>query len=331
MANIIEQTKEIRKIWSAYQSSRVLITANNFRVFDYLEKPMTAGTLAKKIKTDCRATEILLDALAGTGLLKKQKDRYKNTSLASRLLVHGKPLYQGDIIRHAEHMWRSWSHLDAAMKTGKPSGGKRDHESFILGMHNLSVLKVKDIVKEIDLAGVRTALDLGGGPGTYSIELAKKGIQVTLFDTPETIKLAKRVINNSPQSPLRLRGGEGGVKKNISFIQGDFLHDDIGTGYDLIFVSQILHAYSDKDNMSLLRKCRKALNSSGRVVVQEFLIDESRTKPVQGALFAINMLVNTDGGRTYSPGEMKRWMLKTGFKDVDHKMVADGVLVRGKK
>jgi len=320
MTDILEQVKEIRKIWSAYQSSRVLITANNFGVFDHLDEPKTADRLAKALKTDRRATEILLDALAGTGLLKKQKDRYKNTSLASRFLVHGKPLYQGDIIRHAEHMWRSWSNLDVVLKTGKPSGGKRDHEAFILGMHNLAVLKARDIVREIDLAGVKTALDLGGGPGTYSIEMAQKGVQVSLFDTPETIKIARGVTGTSAAG-----------RKNIRLHEGNFLHDDIGAGYDLIFISQILHSYSDKDNMSLLRKCRKALNRNGRVVVQEFLIDESRTAPVQGALFAINMLVNTDGGRTYSPGEMKRWMLKTGFKDVHHKMVADGVLVSGKK
>jgi 2-polyprenyl-3-methyl-5-hydroxy-6-metoxy-1,4-benzoquinol methylase len=320
MPNIIEQTKEIRKIWSAYQSSRVLITANNYRVFDHLEEAKTASKLAGQIKTDKRATEILLDALAGIGLLKKQKDRYKNTSLASRLLVHGKPLYQGDIIRHAEHMWRSWSSLDIVLKTGRPHGGERDHESFILGMHNLAVLKAGDIIKEIDLSGVKTALDLGGGPGTYSIEMAQKGVQVTLFDTPETIKIARGVTGTSAAG-----------KKNIRLHEGNFHSDDIGAGYDLVFISQILHSYSEKDNMSLLRKCRKALNRNGRVVVQEFLIDESRTSPVPGALFAINMLVNTDGGRTYSPGEMKRWLLKAGFKDVHHKMVTDGVLVNGKK
>ena len=320
MADILEQTREIRKIWSAYQSSRILITANNFRVFDHLDEPKTVAKLAKEIKTDKRATEILLDALAGIGLLKKQKGRYKNTSLASRFLVHGKPLYQGDIIRHAENMWRSWSSLDVVLRTGRPHIGERDHEAFILGMHNLAALKARDIVKEMDLSGVKKALDLGGGPGTYSMELAQKGIQVSLFDTPQTLKIAGRVIGKSAAG-----------RKNIRLHEGNFLHDDIGSGYDLIFISQILHSYSEKDNRSLLRKCRQALNKNGRVVIQEFLIDESRTRPVQGALFAINMLVNTDGGRTYSPGEMKSWLIKTGFRDVHHKMVIDGVLVSGKK
>lgn len=320
MANINEQMKEIRKIWSAYQSSRVLITANNYRVFDNLEGPKTANKLAKEIKTDERATEILLDALTGIGLLKKQRDRYKNTGLTSRFLVHGKPLYQGDIIRHAENMWSSWSNLDIVLRTGRPSRGERDHEPFILGMHNLAALKVRDIVKGIDLSGVKSALDLGGGPGTYSMELARKGINVTLFDTPETIKIARRVTGTS-----------AALRKNIRLHEGNFLHDDLGAGYDLVFISQIMHSYSEKENMSLLRKCRKALNKNGRVVIQEFLVDESRTGPLPGALFAINMLVNTDGGRTYSPGEMKRWLLKTGFKDVRHKAVADGVLVSAKK
>lgn len=316
MAGILEQSREIRKIWSAFQSSRVLITANNYRVFDHLEVPKTAKGLAGELKTDERATEILLDALAGIGLLRKRKNKYSNAGTASRFLVSGKPYFQGDIISHADSLWEKWSDLDAVLKTGTPSRSLRDHKAFILGMHNLAALKAKEIVRKIDLGRVKKALDLGGGPGTYSIEMAKKGARVTLFDTAGTIKIAKDVINRS-----------GSGRGNIDFMEGDFLRDDIGNGYDLIFMSQIIHAYSEKNNIILLRKCRKALNDGGKIVMQDFLASEDRTRPLNSALFAINMLVNTEGGRTYSPGEMKTWLLKTGFSKVSKKIVVDGVLV----
>ena len=318
MADILEQSKELRKIWGGFQGARVLLTANNYRVFDYLKKQKTAAGLAKDIGADKRATEILLDALTGLGLLKKQKGQYKNSSLASQFLVSGSPYYQGDIIRHADTLWQNWSGLDNVVKTGKPHHVSHDHRAFILGMHNLAVLKADKVLKAVGLKGVKKALDLGGGPGTYTIEMAKKGISVTIFDTPETIEIAKEVVKKS------------GVK-NINFLQGDFLADDFGRDYDLIFISQILHAYSEDDNIMVLKKCRNALNKNGRIVIQEFFIDKDRANPVQSALFSINMLVNTEGGRCYSPEEIKRWYLKTGFRKIQKQLLADSVLISAEK
>ncbi len=297
-------------------SSRVILTASNYHVFDHLEDRMNARALAHKIRADRRATEILLDALTGMGLLRKEKSGYVNTPSSSKFLVSTSEYYQGDIIRHADRMWDSWSNLDRVIKTGKPCRGKRDHESFILGMHNLSELKAGKVLSAIGLRGVNTALDLGGGPGTYAIEMAKKNIQITLFDAPETEKYAKKVIRSA------------GLKTGaITFVGGDFFSDDIGKEYDLILVSQICHAYSERKNIMLMRKCRKALRGKGRVVIHEFLVNEKKTEPLWSALFAINMLVHTDGGRTYTPGEMKTWLLKAGFSTVKKVTVPDGVLM----
>jgi 2-polyprenyl-3-methyl-5-hydroxy-6-metoxy-1,4-benzoquinol methylase len=315
-----EQARELRKIWSSFQQARVLMTAINYGIFDHLKEPATAVRLAVRKKTDERATEILLDALSGMGLLQKKQGYYKNRSIASRLLVSESPYYQGDIIKHADALWHKWTDLDKIMKSGAPSRRSRIHNSFIMGMHNLSVLKAKDIVNNLDLRGVKRALDLGGGPGTYSIELARKEVEVTLFDTPATIKIAKKVIGNNR-----------GAKNLIGFIGGDFLTDHIGQDYDLIFVSQILHMLSEQANLRLLGKCKKALKKKGMVVVQEFLINSERTRPLWSSLFSVNMLVNTDGGRTYTPEEVKSWLLKLGFESVRKKIVSDGVLVSARK
>lgn len=94
-------------------------------------------------------------------------------------------------------------------------------------MHNLALLRARKVIGIVGLKGVRTALDLGGGPGTYSIELVKKGVHVTLFDRPETIEIAKRIIKSKIKNQ----------NSKISFFGGDFLIDEIGKGYDLIFIS----------------------------------------------------------------------------------------------
>ena len=322
MPDILEESIEIRKIWGGFRQARVLLTANNYRIFDYLIKPQSARSVSKRLRTDLRATKILLDALTGLGLLKKQNNRYQNTTLTTRFLVSDSPHYQGNIIKHADNLWQNWSGLDEVLKTGKPYRKAHDHEAFILGMHDLASLKVDKVLKAIGLKGVRTALDLGGGPGTYSIEMARKGVQVTLFDRPETVAIAKKVIRKV-SAPVSA--------KRISFIQGDFIHDNIGNGYDLIFASQILHSVSDKENIRILKKCKSALNVNGRIVIQEFRISKDLTQPSNSTLFAVNMLVNTDGGRCYSTDEMKGWLSKLGMKNISEKAIDDSVLVSAVK
>ncbi len=149
-----QEVKELRKLWGGFWSSRVLLTANNFRVFDYLTSPKTALETAKARKTDPRAMEIMLDALTGLGLLRKSGGKYRNTPLAMRFLVQGGRYYQGDIIRHADVLWQNWSGLDEVVKTGSPSRRAREHESFIKGMHNIASLKAPEVIRAVDLKGV---------------------------------------------------------------------------------------------------------------------------------------------------------------------------------
>lgn len=311
---IQDELKEVRMLWGNYWASRVLLTANNFGVFEYLVTSKTAKNIALLTKTDLRATEILLDALTGLRLLKKSSNKYKNSPMANRFLVPNSPYYHGNIIKHLDTVWKNWSELDEVIKTGKPSRKAYDHDSFIRGMHDISKMKASSVMKLIGLKGVKKALDLGGGPGTYSIEMAKKGLAVTLFDLPETIKIAQDIIR------------ESGVK-HVDFIAGDFLSDDIGKGYDLIFISQVLHAFSEKDNVKLIRKSAKALSREGKIVVQEFYIDNNHANPARSAIFSVNMLVNTEGGKCYSPSEIKRWLYKAGLRKIQETIFDDCLIL----
>lgn len=314
---IQEELNKLRILWGNYWSSRVLLTANNFRVFDYLKEKKTAQEIAMAVNADSRAMEILLDALAGLGLLKKSSDKYHNTSIANLFLLTSSPYYQGNIIKHGDAIWKNWSELDEVIRTGKPARKFYDNDAFIRGMHDISKMKAAKVIKLINLKKVRKALDLGGGPGTYSIEMAKKGIFVDLFDLPETIQIAREIIK------------ESGVNK-INFIEGDFLVDEISGKYDLIFISQILHAFSDENNIKILKKAANALNSEGRIVVQEFLINKNRTMPTKSALFSINMLVNTEGGRCYSPAEIRKWFYSIGLRKIKEEILDDCVLMTAK-
>ena len=314
-----EDLAELRRLYLAFISSRVILTANNLGIFDNLKEWTSASETSGKLKMDPRATEILLDALTGVGLVRKSRgSKYRNAPVSNQYLVRGCRLYQGDIIKHASTMWQNFSALDEVVRTGRPARRGFNHESFIMGMHNLTKLRTDSLMRNIGLEGVKTMLDLGGGPGTNAIAAAKKGIKATIFDLPETIKLAKRV--------ARQEGVRG-----IGFIAGDFHVDSIGSGYDLILLSQIFHAFSEDDNVALLRKCKRALNRGGRVAIQEFPINDARTAPLQSALFSVNMLVGTEKGRCYSPNEIRRWLAETGFKGVVVRNLPETSLITGER
>ena len=309
----------LRKLYLGFVSSRVILTANNLKIFDNLKKASSATEIAEKLNIDPRATEIVLDALTGIGLVSKSRTgRYRNTPESNRYLVKGARLYQGDIIKHASTMWQNFSALDDVVRTGRPARRGFDHESFIMGMHNLTVFRTESLAKALGLKGIKKMLDLGGGPGTNAIAMAKKGIQSTVFDLPETINIAKKVARRE------------GVK-GIRFIAGDFHVDSIGSGYDLILLSQIFHAFSAEENIALLRKCNTAVNLGGKVVVQDFPINDNRTSPPHSALFSLNMLVGTERGRCYSPKEIKRWLSETGFKNIGITYLPETVLIMGER
>ena len=223
------------------------------------------------------------------------------------------------MLRHADHLWKSWSGLDEVVKTGMPNRtGGREYDTFIRAMHNNAVVRARKVIAALDLRGVARALDLGGGPGTYSMELARKRIIVTLFDMPEAVAVAKQIVGEQKT-------------KQIHFLEGDFHTDDIRSGYDLVFLSQILHSNSVEDSVRLIGKARDALNPGGLIAIHEFLLKKNRAFPATGALFSVNMLVNTPAGRSYTVEEMKGWLAKAGFKGIKAKVLGETALVTGRK
>lgn len=316
---LARQFQDFIRLWGGFRASRVILTVNNLRVFENIGKGRTADDLASVLKTDIRATEILLDAVVSLGLLKKSGRTYRLTPPARRFLLPASPWYQGDMLRHADTLWKNWSGLDEVVRTGRPNrAGTRDHDVFIKAMHNNAMMRARDVIRALDLRGVKKALDLGGGPGTYGIELAKKGISVTLFDLPNTLEVAKDLIRRSGATGIAFRGG-------------DFHIDDIGSGYDLALLSQVLHSHNRIENLALLNKVFNALSPGGQIAIHEFKLNEDHASPVPGALFSVNMLVNTEEGRSYTPREMKGWLNRSGCGKTALKDLGDTVVVTGRK
>ncbi len=92
--------------------------------------------------------------------------------------------------------------------------------------------------------------------------------------------------------------------------------DPLPAGVDFAWVSAIVHQNSRQQNRALFESVFNALTPGGRIAIRDILMDEDRTNPVGGALFAINMLVATDCGGTFTFDELRQDLEGTGFTDV---------------
>ncbi len=303
------------RIWEmarGFQGSRVLLTAVELGVFGALgEGPRSSEQVASAIGADKRATDRLMNALVVLGLLVKQGDTFSNSPDAGELLVPGKPEYAGGALMHVANMWDSWSTLTRAVKTGtsvlEREGPDRQKwvKPFIAAMHYIAGGQAREIVGLIDLGGVRRVLDVGGGSGAYAIEFcrANPDLEVVVFDLPDVVSLTGNYVR------------EAGLSGRITTTAGDYNADELGREFDLAFVSAILHANGPDENVELFKKCRRALRTGGRIVVQDFIIEDDRTSPPFAALFALNMLVATAAGDTYTEAEVMQWLSAASFGD----------------
>jgi predicted O-methyltransferase YrrM len=173
-------------------------------------------------------------------------------------------------------------------------------------MNYRAVMVAEKLVSRLDLAGVKQVLDVGGGSGAYAIAFVKghPDIVATVFDLPGVIRLTKQYI------------AESGMTDRISTVSGDYHEDDLGTGFDLVFLSAIIHSNSPDRNRALIEKGAKALNPGGRIIIQDFIVNEDRTGPLFGVLFALNMIVGTEAGDTYTESEVKTWLMQAGVTDI---------------
>lgn len=321
----IEQKKklqELEQIARSYWWSRVFLTACELDLFTVLgTSPKGAGDLARELGASVRGTEILCDALVALGVIIKGRDGcYSNSDLTYRFLSRESGTYRGAMFLHQNHLWDRWSGLTEVVLSGEPVGAgeeRTDEErrDFILAMHHLKGERFTSDIHSLDLRGVHRALDLGGGPGTASIAMAEaeQNLEVVLMDFAYALDVARTVIPDE-----LLRGGR------IRLREGNFLEDDIGRGYDFVLVSAVVHIYGSGVNRQLLGKVYQALNPGGRVAIRDLLIDPDRTKPLRGALFAVNMLVNTQEGRCYTEEEIRTWLVEEGFSNVSVHREEDG-------
>ena len=317
----MKSSEELRELANAFRASRVLLSAVELKIFTVLEKHMmTSEEVSQIIKSDSRATDRLMNALCGLGILKKVHGKFYNSDLSAKYLVEGKPDFMGNLY-HTNHLWNTWSYLTESVKQGSSFKGDQNKkekndwvEAFIAAMHYRGVNQGKILSMMVDLSNVKKMLDVGGGSAAFSMEFVKKNpsMKAVVLDLPHVIPLTKKYISNA------------GLLNKFDFIEGDYFSTDFQKGYDLLLLSAIIHSNSYKQNKILIKKCVDALNDGGMVIISDFIMNEDRTQPAYGALFSINMLVGTESGDTYTEQEIKEWFQAAGINKIERKNTSFG-------
>lgn len=304
---------DIFQVSHGYWQSCVLHAAVKLDLFRKLgSSSMKVEEVAHLLKANVRGTSLLLNALAALDFLKKEGELFSLSIKSQKYLDELSPHTMIHIARHIMDLYQNWGQLSQAVLTGKPVADRKDREreqieNFIWGMDDIAQGAAPILAEILDLSSFKYLLDLGGGPATYAIEFCRKNpkLQATIFDLPDTESIAQENIERND------------LGHRIQFVGGDFLKDIIPGKYDSVFLSQIVHGYSPDVNLSLLKKVYEVMYAGGQIVIQDFILDESKTRPKFAAVFALNMLLHTEGGRSYTAKEIENWLTEAGFKDVE--------------
>ena len=310
---LIKDFDSFREAISTYRLPRVILTALDLKVFTVIgTRTWTIPALAKQLRVNQRGLEILCRNLATAGLLKKTNDLYRNSELAQTELNRDSPQYRGAYVDLLRTQWDDWSQLTESVKRGRPVDREEPdnptyRRQFSWAMHQRSKDAAPQIAAQLRLRGVRTLLDLGGGPGTYALEFLARNprLQATVCDRASALSVARTIARS-------LKHGS-----RLSYLPLDFMKKPLPGSYDMIWYSNVMHIYSPEENQRLFTQLVKNLAPTGRLYIQDaFTLDRQGLEPADTNLFAVTMLLFTQTGNTYSAAATTQWLREAGFGKV---------------
>lgn len=305
--------EDLLSLGRSYQGAAVLAAAADLDLFAHLASgPRKAAELAAACGCNLRGLTILLDALAALGLVHKAEEAYVLPPGLNALLTPDGSQTVLAMAQHQANCLRRWAQLARVVKSGAsaecvPSvrGSAGDQAAFIGAMHNVSAPAADQVIQAVRPLWFQHLLDIGGASGTWTIAFLRAcpRARATVFDLPHVIPMARQ------------RLAEAGLADRVRLAPGNFATDPLPAGADLAWVSAIVHQNSREQNRALFAKVFEALVPGGRIVIRDILMEPSRVRPLAGALFAVNMLVATEGGGTFTFDELREDLQSAGFAD----------------
>jgi SAM-dependent methyltransferase len=311
MSQAFPDGQQILEMMRAFQPACIIGAAAELDIWGTLAgQPLTADETARKLDADLRATTMLLDAVAALDLLVKDRAHYRVPEELRPLLTHGTRQTVLPMVLHSMTILRGWSQLAWVTKAGIQGprtasirGFEADRAAFIAAMHTASIPWADDLIAKLGPPTFKHLLDVGGASGTWTLAFLRTvpDAKATIFDLPDAIEQARERMEKSD------------FATRVTLVSGDFYADELPPGADYAWVSAICHQHSREDNRALFAKIFRALTPGGTIALRDIVMEPDRTKPRDGALFAINMLVNTETGGTFTFEEYAEDLQAAGF------------------
>jgi SAM-dependent methyltransferase len=309
---------ELLAMSGAHAEARIIQVAVKIGVFEALgDCDLDHRQLASRVKCDPRAVMLLANALVALGLLAIEGNRYHLGETARLHLLEASDRYLGGMILFDEAIFPLWSQLEACLKSGQSAREtdmfqNRFEETarFVGAMDSLTRARgdARYLADRLDFTGVSKLADLGGGPGTYALEILARwpALRAAILDLPATLGVADRILARRCPASIRHR---------IELVECDYLSAELPPGWDAIFMSNIIHSEDDETNQNVIAKCFRALNRGGRIMIKDHLMDRNLVEPRAGALFSLYLLLTTRG-RDYGYDEVATWLVAAGFREI---------------
>jgi SAM-dependent methyltransferase len=304
--------QQILEMDAAFMPACVIGAAAELDVWTVLGRDaLSAETAALAFGADLRGTTILLDAVAALGLLEKRHGQYFTPPELVPLLTSDSPESILPMLLHRANCLRAWAELAWTVRAGIPAprtasirGAEADRAAFVAAMHTVSGPVADEVVARLGPPPFRHLLDVGGASGSWTLAFLRAAPEATatIFDLPDAI----------PQAAERIAAS--GLGERITLVAGDFYKDALPAGADFAWLSAIAHQHSRLHNRELFSKVFDALTPGGRIALRDVVMESDRTRPFEGALFAVNMLANTATGGTFTFEEFAEDLRAAGFE-----------------
>lgn len=262
----------------AYSMARTIMAGVSLGLFDAVGRgAATAAEVAAACRTDTAATTKLLNALVGCRYLRHRGGRYELTAMSRKWLFADSPHSIADKLLFQFDEWDVVAKYEQYVRSGQPldlHGSLTDAaawERYQKGMRALASVSADEVAERLPApAGATAMLDIGGSHGYYSVCLCRRhaGLRATILDLPQAVEHA---------APILAREGLG---DRVSHRAGNALTDELGTdAWDVVFLSQLIHHFTDEQNRDLVRRIARALKPGGVCA----LLDAVRPASPEGA------------------------------------------------
>ena len=302
----------------AYAPPLIIEAAVRNHIFDAIDSgSRTVKEIAAEAQTSERGTRILLNALTGLQFLNKDGETYTLAPDTAEFLVGNKKTFVGGFFNHtANNLLPKWMRLAEVVKTGEPvlslneeSDGTQWFESFVTDLFPINYAGASALGQTLQLADVKqpvSVLDLAAGSGVWGIALAQSSpkVHVTAVDWEGIIPVTRKMTEKF------------GLQDQFSFVADDLETADFGEGHRIATLGHILHSEGEFRSRNLLKRTFSALAPGGTIAIAEWLVNSERTEPLKSLIFAVNMLLMSTDGDTFSFDEIGSWLEEAGFEDV---------------